>query len=269
MYLLFDVGGTNTRVAVSRDNQTIETSKTFPTNPDYKIGYDKICEVGIELAKGEHISKIAGGLAGALDRQKTQLLTAPNLNGWSNQPIKSDLQKRFEVPVYLENDTAMGALGEAVFGTGRNYEIVAYLALGTGLGGCRIVHGKMDHSALGFEPGHQYINIELGKQAGDVESLIGGHALEKKYGKSAMELDATAWNQVAEYLGYALNNIVVLWSPDIIILGGSLMKSLPLEKVREATRSAVKIFTEIPHIELATLSDICGVYGALAYLNSV
>src|SRR6185437_2466030 len=105
------------------------------------------------------ITQAAGGIAGVLNKAKDQLLNAPNLVNWINQPLGQSLSDIVSVSVKLENDASLGGLGEATYGSGQGYKIVGYLTIGTGVGGTRIVNGRIDQNALGFEPGHQTIDI--------------------------------------------------------------------------------------------------------------
>ena len=145
------------------------------------------------------------------------------------------LEEQLKAPVYLENDTATWALGEANAGAGKGKDIVVYMTISTGVGGTRVVHGNLDTSAYGFEIGHQIIDPN-GPQCGcggkgHLEAFIGGSSVQKQYGKAPQDItDIAVWQKTAEYLAIGLSNISVFWSPNIIILGGSMMKSIPLEQ---------------------------------------
>jgi len=260
------------RVAVSSDNKTITQSQIVPTPKDFEEGIQTLNQIAQELKGGEKIEGVAGGVAGPLDQDKTMLVKSPNISGWIQKPLKQALEKVFNVPVYLENDANLEGLGEANFGAGSDKEIVAFVTIGTGVGGVRIVKKTIDQNALGFEPGHQIIVIDGhdcncgGK--GHLEAYIGGSYLEKIYGKKAEDLaDPTVWDQVAKYLAVGLQNTIVHWSPDIVILGGSVMKSLPLDLVKEHLQNTLTIFPRAPEIVLAKLGDSAGLYGALKLLN--
>ena len=179
------------------------------------------------------------------------------------------MRKIFHAPVFLENDAALAGLGEAVFGAGKGKKIVAYLTISTGVGGCRIVDGKIDENSQGFEPGHQIIFSD--KNIITLENLVSGTAIEKKYGKKPYEIfDVKIWNNVANNLAYGLHNVAVLWSPDIIILGGSMMKKIgiPVERVKFHLSKILNIFPKPPLIKKSKLGDLAGLYGALAHLKS-
>lgn len=260
------------RIGVSGDGLTITRSKIVPTPQDFNQGILALKQTADELSNGEKITGVAGGVAGPLDQEKTMLVASPHIGGWIWKPFKSELEKAFDTSVYLENDTVMGGIGETVKGAGAGKKIVAYLAIGTGIGGARIVNQRVDENSLGFEPGHQII-IPDGNPCncggkGHLESYVGGLYIEKIYHQRAEDIrDATIWDEIAKYLAVGLNNTIVHWSPDIVVLGGSVMKSLSLEMVTEHLKNELKIFPQAPEIVKAKLGQDGGLYGALELLK--
>ena len=124
------------------------------------------------------------------------------------------------------------------------------------------MNGMPDVSRYGFEPGHQIISMDGEKFS--LEQLVSGTAIEKRYGKRAEDIDDPAvWERVAADLAVGLNNTLVHWSPDIIVLGGAVMKKIPLDVLREKVKETVYIFPEIPRIEKAILDEPV-LWGALA-----
>lgn len=260
------------RMAVSTDGNTITRSKIVPTPQDFSQGILAFKQTANELSGAEKINGIAGGIAGPLDQEKTMLVASPHIGGWIQKPLKSELEKTFDTSVYLENDTVMGGIGEAVKGAGAGKKIVAYLAIGTGIGGARIVDQRVDSNSLGFEPGHQII-IPDGNPCncggkGHLESYVGGLYIEKIYHQKAEAItDPAIWDKIARYLAIGLNNTIVHWSPDVVVLGGSVMKSLPLEMVIDHLKNDLTIFPQAPEVALAILGHDSGFYGALELLK--
>ena len=247
------------------------------TPKDFNEGIDTlkriIDNISNELtAQGRSVTAIVGGIAGPLDNGKTMLVRSPNLGGWVGQDIKNALRFAYKVPVVLENDAALVGLGEAHFGAGRGKNIVVYLTISTGVGGVRIVNGKIDESSLGFEPGHQIIDPDNSLcptcDGNDLEAYVSGTAIEKRFGVKPHEIhDDKVWDELAKFLAYGLNNTIVHWSPDIVVLGGSMMKEIgiPVPAVRKYLTEILKIFPQAPIIEKAELGDFGGLYGSLAY----
>lgn len=272
--LAFDIGGTNVRMGISTDGKTIETSTEFLTKPDdYDATLKEFAETAEKLAGDKGITGAAGGIPGPLKANNTTIGTAPNLPGWHNKPFAKDAGKLLNVPFFLENDTATIGVGEATQGAGREYEIVVYLTVSTGVGGCRVVGGEIDESARGFEPGHQIVILDEVQCAcggkGHLEGLIGGAAMEKRYGKKPADIeDPEVWDTAAFHLAIGLNNVLMLWSPHIFVLGGSMMKDISIEKTAKYLDDMVAIYDEIPPIVPAELGPRGGFLGGLAILRS-
>lgn len=258
------------RIAVAEDFKKISKTVILPTPRRFTDGVLLFKKTAAELAQGKKIKAVCGGVPGALNKSKTMILNAPNLSGWNRKPLAKELKKIFQAPVFLENDAALAGLGEAVYGAGKGKRIAAYLTVSTGVGGGRIVEGRIDQSAFGFEPGHQIIFVSNKNAVLDLGDLISGRAIEKKYGKKPYEIfDAKIWDNIARDLAYGLNNVAVFWSPDVIILGGSMMKKIgiPTERIRFHLSKILKIFPKVPPIKKAKLGDLAGLCGALACLK--
>lgn len=277
MYLLFDIGGTNMRIALSKDGVSFEEPTIVPTPKDFDAGMRTFAETAKILAGGNTIKAAAGGVAGALSRDRKTLLNAPHLKGWNGKPLSQALSQALGAPVHLENDTAIVGLGEATAGAGKGYGIIAYITVSTGVGGVRIVDGKIDRGAMGFEPGHQIIDAggalrsaSVGGFGHDLEGIVSGTAITERYGKKPYELtDAAFWDEMARLLAFGLNNTIVHWSPDAVVIGGSMMKKvgIPVDRVEAHLRGILHIFPELPVIKKAELGDIGGLHGAIAYVK--
>lgn len=264
MYIFFDIGGTNSRFGSSIDGTTIDEVKIIPTAAKFDdaiLAYQKVIA---ELANEKPITGIAGGLPGVLNPEKTSLTNAPHLHNFINKPIAESLARIGKCPVFLENDTAMAALGEASSGLAKNYRIVAYLAVGTGIGGCRIVHGKIDAKSQGFEPGHMLLG-----QGKELESLISGSSIVRKYHKQATDLDDVFWHEFEEILALGLHNLTVMWSPDIIVLGGGVIinSALSVDRIMLNLYQTLTIYPKLPKVIKATLGDHSALHGSLYYLR--
>jgi len=275
MFLVFDIGGTKMRLTVSRDGKNIEEPKILKTPKDFNEGMLIFKKTAMSLSDGEKIKASAGGIAGPLNRKKEKLINSPNLPGWVNKPLKETIEKFINAPTHIENDAAVVGLGESLFGAGKDYAIVAYITVSTGVGGARIVDGKIDRSAMGFEPGHQIIEINgylcpTCGIPGHLEGYVSGIAISKKYGKNPQDIiDNKVWDEVAYYLAFGIHNSLLHWSPDVIVLGGSMMEDISLEKVRENLHKILSIFPKAPLIRRAELGDIGGLYGALSIVKSI
>src|SRR3989304_6567072 len=126
MYLLFDIGGTKMRMAVSFDGQNMQEVKVVATPRKFEDVL-KVIESYIGIADSTRSDKlVCCGPPGTLDKEKSMLISAPNLEEWKMKPIKRALGDIIHAPIYLENDADLAGLGEAVKGVGPGFSIVAF-----------------------------------------------------------------------------------------------------------------------------------------------
>jgi predicted NBD/HSP70 family sugar kinase len=284
MYIFFDIGGTKTRIAASNDCLSFGEPIKIDTPKDFNAGIEEFKRIATDLSGGERIEYAGGGVAGPLDKDHSKLLNSPNLPGWIEKPLKEELEKALGASVVLQNDTAVVGLGEAHHGAGKGDEIVVYITVSTGVGGVRIVNGFIDKGRFGFEPGHQVIDMDGGvcpecnvskshpDGVGHLEGYVSGTATANRFGKKAYEIDQSdpVWDELAYFLAVGLNNTIVHWSPDIVVLGGSMMvgdPAIPLDKVMEYLKKELKIFPEHPILKKAELKDEGGLYGAMVLVD--
>ena len=244
----------------------ISSVEKVPTPKDFDTAMTTFSQLINDLRGNGHFTQAAGCSVGPLNFDKSRMIHPPNLPSWHDKPLRGSLEIICNCPVIIENDADLAGLGEATYGAGKGKSIVVYYTISTGVGGARIVDGKIDKSRFGMEPGHQ--SIDPNDPNGHLEGLVSGTALLTRYGKVGEEIqDPAIWNSVAESLAIGLHNSIVHWSPDIVILGGSVIKSLPLDLVLDHLKSRMRIFTELPEVVLTTL-DEPGLYGALSLLKS-
>jgi glucokinase len=275
MFAYFDIGGTKTRVAVSSDGSTFGEPVKFDTPQRFEDGVRAVLEVIHRLAAGATLTAAGGGIAGPLNAERACLVRSPHLSDWVGKPLQQMLSEELHAPVYLENDSALVALGEAHYGAGKGDDIMAYLTVSTGIGGVRVVQGKLDVGVFGFEPGHQYIDFDKSAcpecVGGEAEQYLSGTATAKRFGCPAYEVhDPAVWEALSEWLAYVLNNTIVHWSPRSVVLGGSMIvgdPAIPVDRVAHHLDRICTIFPEKPTIKKATLKDMGGIYGAMAYVR--
>lgn len=276
MYLAIDIGGTKTRLAWASDGQTVSDPHITTTPQKFSDAIKLFEEVIPCLTDNQPIQGVAMGVAGPLNDEKSEV-NPPNIPDWKGKPLKKELERITSSQVFIENDTAMVGLGEIAKGAAKEYKdkIVVYLTISTGVGGTRIVNNQIDVSALGFEPGHQFVNYDSPDtycncgQAGHLEGTISGTAFHKKHGRLPEEIkDPDIWEETAHILAYGLNNVTVFWSPHCIVLGGSMMKDIPLESTKKYLQQHTTIFPSLPEVKKAALDDLGGLHGSIAYLQN-
>lgn len=272
MFLSLDIGGTNTRIAISKDGKKIYKKVSFLTPKKYDDGIDLIEEKIEELTNHHVPNSIAVGAASPIDYEKGSLIKVPALPSWSGHLLRKELELRLRTKVYLENDAALAGVAEA--SKRQKYKIVAYITLSTGIGGARIVDGRVDYHATPFEPGHMIIDPK-GRfwpgcgQKGCFESLGSGTAFEITYGVKPENCgDSRIWEEHADTVSAGLVNVITMWTPDVLVIGGSLIKAgekftRPLVKF---TQKKLEIY-KAPKIEFSKLGDDNGLMGGIILLS--
>jgi predicted NBD/HSP70 family sugar kinase len=251
MYLLFDIGGTKMRLATSVDARSLGPIKIAPTPETPAAIVAEFKKLADELLDGARPQAVVGGATRRYE------------------PVKAEIGRLFDAPCFTENDAALCCLGEAVMGAGRGAAILLYVTVSTGVGGARIVDGKIDRKTIGFEPGRQIINCQ--GEVKTLESFISGRSLEARFGQAPKEMaDQALWDESARYLAYGLHNMIMHWSPELVVLGGSMITGRPGIEIGAVERELHKIshiFPSLPAFKQAELGDLGGLHGALEYLR--
>jgi glucokinase len=168
-----DLGGTNLRIAAVDEAGHLLEKVTLGTK--VALGRDDVLNNMCEAIR--HLSQkyrgtgqprgVGIGVPGIINLQTGMVRESPNLPGWSDYPVRDEIEKRLQAPVILENDANVAALGEKWLGAGRHVGDMAMLTLGTGVGGGVILNGKIWHGITGRagEFGHMAV-VPDGQQCG-------------------------------------------------------------------------------------------------------
>jgi glucokinase len=289
-----DLGGTNLRVAlVSEDGEIARKIK----KPSSEPVLDAILSAVDEIKQTEIVG-IGLGVAGLINRKQGRVFISPNLYAIEGIDLVREIRNRFSVPVMIENDANVAALGEKTAGAGKSFENFVLLTLGTGIGGGIIHKGKLlDVSA---EIGHMSINADAEKcpcgNIGCLETYASARAMiaravimlekdnesilkecckgsiykitpEDIY-KAALEGDALSreiLRDAGRFLGVGIANMINLMSPEAIILAGGLVGAWNIyvqEAIKEASRRAFKELFDAVKIIPSSLGDDAGIVGA-------
>ncbi len=245
--------------------------------------------------------------AGAIDPEKGIVTDSPNLPGWHNIPLKDEVEKAMGVRTFVINDATAAALGEHRFGAGRGVRNLIYLTVSTGIGGGIIIDNRLYSGASGSagELGHMTIDV-IGPRCacgnvGCLEVLASGKAVAREAQRliaqgtrtaileiaegdvhyvtaqtvaaAASRGDAVAVsiiNRAATYLGVGLVNLVNIFNPQMIIVGGGMgkMGELLLQPARQVVAErAFRHPASIVRIVTSELGDNSGVFGAVAFVE--
>lgn len=307
--LAIDLGGTKVAAAVVHNDGTIAARATRPT--DAQKGGDwvlnRIKEAALEALdtsklRPDEFLGVGMGTPGVVDTEKGIMLSeAVNIPDWKGRRLKAELERILGIPAFVENDANAGGLGELMFGAGKGFRHMIYVALGTGVGGAVIVNGKLVRGAnfVAGEIGHISVDPNGPRcgcgSYGCIEAFASGPAIAmrareyiqrgaktklqglpldeinaKEVAEAAKQGDPLACFVLAEagkYLGILLAGITNLLNPECIVIGGGVSQAgdLLLEPVRwEVRRRALTVAAETLKIVPATLGADAGVLGAAA-----
>lgn len=264
MKIAFDIGGTNMRLAVADANGLADVKK-IPTPQDPEEGIQKFAALVQACVSDGKVEAVAGGFPATIVEGVVH--GSPNLPKWDGLELVKKLTSALGgVSVRVENDADLAALGEATYGAGKGKRIVAYIGIGTGLGGGRIVDGKIDTGAYGLEPGHQIVDASDFK---DLESFVSGRAFEKSYGMHPKDAPRQAYEMMTPILAVGLRNTILHWSPEVLILGGSMVVGVNCYTIPEIEDAFTRLpsVPRMPELKMAQFKDSAGLEGARALLS--
>jgi glucokinase-like ROK family protein len=252
------------------------------------------------LSMGQ-ISAAGVGVPGPIISEAGMVRMPPLMPGWDKFPIRSHLESHWGIPVSLNNDAELGALGEWAFGAGRGEHNLAYIKVGTGVGAGLILDGRIYRGTSGCagEIGHITIKEQGPRCAcgnrGCLEVVAGGRAIAQQaqrailanrstilaeikpvetitaedVAEAARRGDLISQQIIAEaggYLGTAIASLVNLINPGMIVIGGGLaqMGDLLLEPVRQAVvNRSISAAAESVRIVTAVLGNRSASIGAV------
>jgi len=159
--IVMDLGGTHLRGAVvnAKGHFGRSIKKIVGVNRSQKAIISFIGEVYKNLSDGENMA-LSLGIPGIVSAKTGIVFSSPHFPQWKNFKMRSELQKKLKVPVALDNDANLIALGEHKKGAARDWPTFLMVTLGTGIGGAIVIDSKIFHGTLGFagEFGHICIN---------------------------------------------------------------------------------------------------------------
>jgi glucokinase len=292
-----DIGGTKIAVGMVDDTGRVLSKLESPTAAyrGYPDGLKRMIGMLRETARvaGVEISGIGIGSTGLVHPISGAFGDVGFLPGWQgNNPVE-DLARAFNVSVALENDADASALGEASWGAGKSKSRLIYVTVGTGIGGGIILDRRLYRGADTAHPeiGHHVLDpsgplCSCGFR-GCWESLATGPALAEWFKSNALaeqrdledltakqicqlaqqgdELARRAVEREVYYLGLGLANLINLFVPDVIVLGGSVMKgaALFLDGIRKVVSQGCRFVPfEKTELALASLGEDANLIGA-------
>ena len=209
------------------------------------------------------------------------ILTTPK-QGWTGYNVVAALREGLgtDFPISFETDVNAAVLSEVAYGAARGKRHVAYITIGTGIGGGFLTDGRLLHGRMHPETGHLPVpdlDGPYGKASNVcpfhescLEGRASGPAIEVRWGKPGHELpdDHPAWELEAKYLAVGCLSLTAAWSPDLIILGGGVSQKPGLiERVRREFTTLTGGYWALPdpedYLRLPDLDQQAGIAGAL------
>jgi glucokinase len=270
-----DLGGTNVRAGLIDRNRLVALEKN-PTHGHAKasVVVEEICKT-IAAVFRPGVSGIGVGVPTIVDVEKGIVYSANNIPSWHMVPLKKLLEKRFHVPVYINNDANCFAIGELHFGEARGYKNVVGVICGTGLGSGVAFNGKL-YSGTNCGAGEIGNIPYLGK---NLEYYCSGRFFKREYGIDAFTAEQRAdqgdkkakkmFAAFAEHFADMIMTVLYTFDPEIIVLGGGVslayrhFKEPMWEIIRakyhfQSSLKNVKItVTRKPHIAVLAAASLC------------
>ncbi|MDQ5943619.1 MAG: fructokinase [Patescibacteria group bacterium] len=221
MIVAVDIGGSKIRVGYSRIGDHIEDSIDFATPKNQRVVVESIIE---NIHKLVGISQVdAIGVCSPAPINKTRgTIGAPHNIPWKNLRIVSPLQKHFGCKVAFEHDATAAGIAEARVGAGRNYGVVLYITVSTGIGNSIIVHGKPLPGPNNPESGSMIVAYSP-TEIKNFSHATSGRAIEYYYRKSpSMIKDPKHWKTIASELAIGIYNMICIVNPDCVVIGGGV-----------------------------------------------
>ncbi|MBI5037507.1 MAG: ROK family protein [Candidatus Kerfeldbacteria bacterium] len=241
-----DIGGTKIQVGIITDAHQVIASDQLPNDiRDTARTLKSITQAIDRFFSTQTIGGIGVGITGTVDTATGIVAESPNLpHNWHRVPLQKILEKKYRVPVRIDNDANCIALAEATVGLGKKYNTVLSITIGTGIGAGLVINKRIYHGGFNaVEFGHTIIEspslarCSCGRY-GHFEALVSGRALQSIYrqktGAKLSSYDivaaARAGKRVAKQvmarastsLAIGLANAIHAYSPEIIVLGGGL-----------------------------------------------
>ncbi len=286
--LALDVGGTKIASAIveleGEGYKIFDYNKNETPKGKEKV-INKIIEIAVNYEKNGGFDEIGIAIAGQVDNKKDLVKNAPNIKGFMNVNLKKIIKEKTGKNAEIDNDVKCFAMAEKKYGKGKKYKNVVYITVGTGIGGAIEIGSKLYRGAnnTAGEFGHMVI-VSGGEKCpcgnlGCWEQYVSGKAIENSYYKISGErkkakdiafdslkniaLDKKIIRESSFCLATGLINIINTINPEIIIIGGSIVKSDEILKLaKKEVEKRVLIPARKTKVEKSSMEDEAFLVGA-------
>lgn len=254
-FIGIDIGGTQTRIVYSPSLEPplLEGKTIFPTTNNFEQDYQRITQYVDTKAP---INGVGISIPGNLSEDKSTVVYAVHVPGYMDKPLSRLLHEQYQCDVRMDNDAAVVALGEALYGTTEKNDF-AYIIWGTGVGGASVVYqgGIATSTPLDWE---KYLQTW--------DETCGGNSVKKIYGKPAEQLNYEEWENVMSGFSKEMLSFIDKTKPKRIIFGGGIAMKQAI-RLHQLTTQLQHDMPQVPTIEISKLGEDAGLYGALGLLK--
>ncbi len=274
--LAIDIGGTKFALAVFQEGQIVlREARTTDREAGREWMLRQILSIVDTWRQSIRLDRCGISFGGPVDFRQQCIRLSNHVGGWANFPLSQFLHDEWNIPVIMDNDANVAALGEAVYGKYHGSDPLFYMTLSTGIGGGIIINGQIYRGAesltgeIGYVTIHPETEADIYDFQGIYERRCSGLWLARKYGKPAQEL-FEAEGFIPRYvvdLVLGLKCVILILNPACVVIGGGMSKAgdklfKPLHA--ELQRQLPDWFNTQVRIVPATLGDASPLYGALA-----
>lgn len=306
IYVGIDLGGTNIAAGIVGESGKLLHKKSIPTGADRdalavikdmaQVAMDVVAENGYTM---DDVVSVGIGSPGSVDKAKGELVYASNLP-FSHTPMRAEMQKYINKPIYIDNDANCAAWAEAMAGATKGVDDSIAITLGTGVGGGIVVNGKLysGFNFIGGELGHTVIAVDgepcsCGRK-GCWEAYASATALIRQTKRAAeAHKDSKMWDYTKDgkfsgrtaflaakdgdkaaqevvdnyvkYVGCGIANMINIFQPEVLVVGGGVANEGDnlLNPVREYVKKETYAKDiKACRIEKAYLGNDAGIIGA-------
>ncbi|MFR0666499.1 MAG: ROK family protein [Faecalimonas umbilicata] len=287
-YVSIDIGGTAIKYGVINSEGQIVEKEQMPTEA-WRGGLEilnKVIGIVETYKKIYTVSGICISTAGMVDVEKGEIFyAAPLIPNYAGTKFKQVLEEKFQIPCEVENDVNCAGLAESVSGVAKQSKVTLCLTVGTGIGGCIIIQGKIfrGYSNSACEVGYMNMGDSDFQTLGAASVLTKKVAERKKepqerwngyrifeHAKKGDAVCCQAIDEMVDILGKGIANICYVLNPEIIVLGGGIMAQQEFlkEKIEQSVkRYLVPSIAENTKIAFAKHKNDAGMLGAFYHFT--
>jgi glucokinase len=270
-----DIGGTGIKggILINGHLQDIRSIST-PAKESKDFILETIAQF-IESYSAYAISGIGIGIPGLVNVEEGIVLGLSNIPAFQHVELKKFLSKRFEKPIFINNDANCFALGVHKFGVGQKFKNLVGITLGTGVGGGIVINGHIYsgvNSAAGEWCSAPYLDYDFEHYCSGKFFVKYYNSKPKTLAKLALAGDEKAlkaFEEFGHHLGQLIKHILYALAPEAIVLGGSIRKTYPLFK--KSLHHALSSFKYAPVLDrleiLLSELDETAIHGAVALVE--